>query len=337
MLSMAGCSKGNNDSKDSSVVVDNTGVPTDQDTIKDNAERVVVTVNGQEVTFDELRIYLQSQRDEIEAMYGDEIWSMEIDKEGTTYEEMFKKSVFDQIVNIKLVCSQAETLGITLSEDELLDVDEYTSQFLSGFSEESIEYYSVNKDIIRNIYKDNVLYNKIYESLTLNVDTFVNDEDARQSVFQYILVAKYGFDVDGVQFDYTPEQLEEAKTRAYKLHEEALTVANFRDFALANTDDEDEVELTVGKGDMKPELEEAAFALKEGEISDVIDLEEGYFIFYCVEEQNQEATDAKKEEIIKDRQDQAFEDQYKAWDEAKEVTVDEELYNSISFKDEIVQ
>ena len=110
VLSMAGCSKGNNDSKDSSVVVDNTGVPTDQDTIKDNAERVVVTVNGQEVTFDELRIYLQSQRDEIEAMYGDEIWSMEIDKEGTTYEEMFKKSVFDQIVNIKLVCSQAETL-----------------------------------------------------------------------------------------------------------------------------------------------------------------------------------------------------------------------------------
>ncbi len=337
VLSMAGCSKGKEDSKDSSVMTESTVESSDKDTIKENAKTVVVTVNDQEVTFDEFRIYLQSQRDEIEAMYGEDIWSMEIDDEGTTYEEMFIKSVFDQIINIKLVCSQAETLGITLSEDELLDVDEYTSQFLSEFSEEALEYYSVNKDIIRNIYKDNVLYYKIYESLTLSVDTFVKDEEARQSVFQYILVAKYGFDVDGNQFDYTPEQLEEAKTRAYELHKEALSTTNFKDLALANTDDEDEVELIVGKGDMKPELEKAAFALEEGQISDVIDLEEGYFIFYCVEEQNQEATDAKKEEIIKERQDQAFEEQYKAWDEAKEVSVDEELYNSISLKGDIVQ
>lgn len=337
VLSMAGCSKGKDESKDSSVVVESTGTPTDQDTMKDNANRVIVTVNGQEVTFDEFRIYLQSQRDEIEVMYGDDIWAMEIDDEGTTYEEMFKKSVYDQIVNVKLVCSQAETLGITLSEDELLDVDEYTSQFLSEFSDEALEYYSVNKDMIRNIYKDNVLYNKIYESLTLSVDTFVKDEDARQSVFQYMLVSKYGFDIDGNRFDYTPEQLEEAKARAYQLHEDALTATNFKDFALANTDDEDEVELTVGKGDMKPELEKAAFALKEGEISEIIDLEEGYFIFYCVEEKNQEATDAKKEEIIKERQDKAFEEQYKAWDEAKEVSLNEELYNSISLKEDIVQ
>ncbi|MDD5936850.1 MAG: peptidylprolyl isomerase [Clostridiales bacterium] len=336
-LSMAGCSKGKEASKDSSVMVEGTTTPAPEENIQNNASKVIVTINDQEVTFDEFRIYLQSQRDEIVETYGNDIWSMEIDDEGTTYEQKFKQSVLDQIINIKLVCSQAQELGITLSEDELLDVDEYTSQFLSNFSQEAIDYYSVNKDIIRNIYKDNVLYNKIYESLTLNVDTNVSDEEAKQSVFQYILVAKYGYDADGKRFEYTTEQLEDAKAKAEQLHEEALTVSNFKDFALANSDDDDEVELTVGKGDMKPELEKVAFALKKGEVSDVIDNEEGYFIFYCVDEVDQEATDAKKEEIISERQEKAFNEMYKTWETSKEVKINEDLYNSISLKDDIVQ
>ncbi len=333
VLSMAGCSK----SKESSADVTGGSTSGGGIQVEDNAQKVILSVNNQDVSFDELRIYLQSNKEEIESTYGTDIWTLEIDDEGTTYESMLKQAVLDEVIYLKLVCSQAESLGITLTEDELLDVDEYTAQFLSNFSSEAMEYYSVDKDIIRNIYKDNVLSNKVYESLTLNVDTNVSEEEARQRVFQYILVGKYGYDAEGNRFEYTQDQLEEAQSRAIKLHEEALTTNNFKDFALANSDDQDEVEITVGKGDMMTQLEKVAFALKEGEISEVVDTDEGWFIFYCVEEMNQEATDAKKEEIISERQEEAFKEKYAAWDSSKEVSIDQELFDSISLTGTIVQ
>lgn len=338
VLSLSGCNK---DSKVSSTDTSNSTTPevtqaADDNSTLANSGKVILKVNDQSVSYDEFRIYLQSTKEEIESTYGKDIWTMKIDDDGMTYEQMLKSSILDQITYIKLVCSQAEALGITLTEDELLDVDEYTSDFMANFSEEARDYYSVNEDIIRNIYKDNVLSNKVYESLTLNVDTNVTDEEARQSIFQYILVAKYGYDADGNRFEYTQEQLEEAASRATALHEEALTVKNFKDFALTNSDD-DEVEITVGKGDMMQELEKAAFALKAGEISEVVDTKEGYFIFCCVEELNQEATDLKKEEIISKRQDEAFDLRYEAWDENKDYELNEELFDQVSLQGLIVQ
>lgn len=338
MVMATGCSK---DSKDVGNIENQPTAQAQQDAgsadTSQKKNQVVLTVNDQEVTYGELVMYLQSNKEEIESVYGTEIWDMEIDEDGTTYEKLLKDSILEEIQYTKLVCSQAEALGITLSEDELLDVDEYTADFLSNFTEESLSYYDVNRDVIRTIYKDNVLANKVFESLTLNVDTNVSDEEARQAVFDYILVGKYGYDEDGNRYEYTQEQLDQAKEHAASLYEEAQTVTNFLDFAKTNSDDEDETEITVGFGDMQPELESVAFALKKGEISPVIETDDGYFIFYCVEELNRDETDAKKEEIIRDRQEESFNEKYALWDEQKKVDLDEQAWNSISLKGEIVQ
>jgi len=299
--------------------------------------KTVLTVNNLTVSYEEAVLYFQSRKEEIEDLYGKDVWSLVVDKDGTTYEQLLKDSVYEEIEYLTLVCSKAEELGITLSEDELLDADEFTADFISNFSQEALDYYDVNKEVVNKIYRDNMLANKIYESLTLNVDTEVSDELARQSVFQYILVGKYGYDANGNRIEYTKEQLEEAKDHAYKLREEALDAKNFHDFAAANSDDENEVEITVGKGDMKEELEKVAFALDEGEISDVIDTEDGYFIFRCVSLLDRNATDSKKEDIIIARQEEAFDVEYSKWQEEKEVKLNKEIWNSIDITGELVK
>lgn len=336
MLTLAACSK---ESKQSSNTIDSTnnGSLPSLAPLQELSGKKVLTVNNQEVSYDELRIYFQSNKEEIESIYGNDVWNMAVNSDGKSYEEMLKEAVLEEIIYVKLVCSQAEALGISLSEDELLDVDELTSEFLNNFDEESLDYYKVNQDIVRQIYKDNLLSNKVFESLTLNVDTQITDEEARQAVFQYILVGKYGYDGEGNRFEYSEDQLSEAKLRAEDLHTQAQTSTNFYDFALANTDDGDEVEIIVGKGDMRKELEDVVMSLKTGELSEVIDTSEGYFIFYCVEEMNQEETDAKKEEMIRERQEAAFDDRYKEWYDSKQVTMDEKIWDAISLNGELVQ
>ena len=57
---------------------------------------------------------------------------------------------------------------------------------------------------------------------------------------------------------------------------------------------------------MEKVVEEAAFALKTGEISNIIEASDGYYIIYCVDDYNEDATLEKKEEVIDERQSEKF-------------------------------
>lgn len=326
ILLVGGCSK--NENEDSATPT----VSAAKDEIEKDA--VIMTVDDQVLTYAETMLYLRSKKQEVENLYGKDIWHYKLDKEGTTYEEMLKSKLLEDLKYIKIVCAQATELGITLTEDELLDVDEYTVTFLSNFKEEDLKYYGFDKEIVRDIYKDNVLANKVYESLTLNVDTDVSDEEARQAEFFYILIAKYGFDEEGNRIEYTKEQLEDTKTRAESIYQRALKEEDFYTLAKEVSDDDDEINIIVGHGDMAEDLEKAAFALKQGEISPIVENDTGYFIFYCVSELNEDATNAAKEEIIMARQEKLFHESYNNWESAAKITINEKLWNQISLADE---
>lgn len=326
---LGGCSN-KTEEKDSTVSPAATEAP------KPEKNQVVLTVGEQKLTYAELVLYLRSKKQETESLYGEDIWDYKIDGEGTTYEEMLKEQILEDIKYIKLVCDQAAVLGITLTEDELLDVDEYTAAFLSEFTAEDLEYYGFDKEIVRGIYRDNVLANKIYESLTLNVDTEVSDEEARQAEFWYILIAKYGYDEEGNRIEYTQEQMEEVEQRAQDVYERAQTEEDFYALAKEVSDDDDEIDIIVGRGEMSKKLEDAAFALKKGELSELLENDTGYFIFYCVNELEEEATNAKKEEIIRQRQETVFDESYLTWKEETKVELDEKLWAKITLKGEKV-
>lgn len=331
--SLLGCSKKDDKTADVSndVQVEN------EASNEDLSDKVVLTVGDVEVDYKEVLLYMQSYKEEYESLYGKDIWSYNINNEGDTFEQIFKEQLLEDITYVKIICAQAEELGISLTEDELLDVDEYTAEFLSSFSDEQLKYFDVSIDTVKKIYRDNVLSNKIFESLTLNVDTDVTDEEARQMVLQYVLVGNHTYDEDGNRIEYTEEQLEEAKKKALDLREQALAAEDFYAFAQANTEDEDEIEITVGRGDMASELEDVAFSMKKGEVSEVIESDMGYFILYCVNELDREATDAAKEELITERQEEAFNSRYIEWADNTKVVLNDEIWNSISLKGDLVK
>jgi len=71
-------------------------------------------------------------------------------------------------------------------------------------------------------------------------------------------------------------------------------------------------------------------------VSEVIETTDYYYIFYCVTDFDVDATHAKKEEIIADRQEKEFQTRYKEWRGTTHIEVNEEIWDALDFDMESV-
>ena len=81
----------------------------------------------------------------------------------------------------------------------------------------------------------------------------------------------------------------------------------------------------IGKEDKPKELVDAAFALKEGDISEVITASDGYYIINCLSVNKESVVKEHREELAVERRNKAFQDSYKAWAEKFGVHVSRSL------------
>ena len=82
---------------------------------------------------------------------------------------------------------------------------------------------------------------------------------------------------------------------------------------------------------MDPVLEKAAFNLGTGEISEVVETEEGYHIIKCISTFDKEETDSNKIKIVDKRKKEVFGQEYDAFVETLTRKLNEELWESIGF------
>lgn len=336
VLLLSGCGLLNGGKEPSSTPYP-TGITQEKSDKMNQQERfsqVIMTVGDLDINYGEVVLYMQSTKEEVETLYGREVWNYVLDEEGTTYAQMLKTELLKQITYTKIVCAQADSLGIALTEDDKMDVDEYTDNYLSKFTSDELAYYGITREMVEGIYSDNLLAIKIYESLTLNVDTDISNEEARHPVLWYLFIAKYKIAEDGSHTALGEEELLKVRERAERLAEKARTAEDFYAFAKENTDDTDEIEIIVGHGEMFEELEKIAFNLLEGQTSGLIEMQDGYFILHCHSYIDEDATEQAKVDIILERQDKAFSNSYSIWEAETPVWVDQVLWNEIDLTGE---
>ena len=335
VLTITACSNKDNKTADQTTKTDQaatepakeTEAPTKQTDL--SLDAAVLKVKDVEVTYREALIYMLQLKDKYEPSLGEDIWSFDLGEDGT-FDEYAKREVIDQITQLKIVCQQAKALGITLTEDELLEINESVVSYMQGITEEDKTTYGITEEIVKQVLSDNYLMEKVFSITTNEVDTDISDEEAKQIKVWQILVMTSGEDKNEKAIDMTEEEKKEAYKRAKTLLTQVKASDDFYSFAKTNSD-ASEVEFTLGKGDLEANYETAAFALKKDQVSDIIETESGYYILYCVSEFDEEATALKKEAIIKERQDETFASKYKEWSANFKVTENTTLWNQISF------
>ena len=207
--------------------------------------------------------------------------------------------ILEDMLFRKLMLNQAELDSITVSDEQIdSEVDRYIRYYLSQFgSQEKLEKYydKPMKDIkndLRDMLKEKQLMEEVQRKIVEGVN--VTPSDVREF---YNNIPKDSIPMVSAQYEIAelvkkpPITLDEklaVKERLYGLRSRILKGERFSTMALLYSEDPGSAkkggELGFkGRGELVPEFEAAAFALKDGEISEVVETEYGYHIIQLIE------------------------------------------------------
>ena len=312
----------------------------------------VFAVNGEPVSEGEWNLYAIPEQEKADRLYGDGIWDYQINAEGKLFSEALKEEIIRQISCVKIVAGRADEYGIELTDDEQVEISIQTADYMERLTGEQRSKYGVTEELVRKVYSENLLAMKVYEHLTLNVDTSTDEEQVRHMELQYVVVSKFYEDEDGNPVMYSEGELEAARQRLKAFVAQAgdngfgktangdgadgladssngSENGNKGNGSLADgvhyvrLSDLDSEEFTVtdivaGLADLKErfsdELAGVAFWLRENEISDILETEEAFFVFECVKLTDKDATDAARIEVIEQREKDVFNACYEKWE-----------------------
>ncbi|MBO4628142.1 MAG: peptidyl-prolyl cis-trans isomerase [Lachnospiraceae bacterium] len=289
---------------------------------------VCMRIGDIEVSYAEANVYLMSMREEVEALYGPEIWDLKFTSDGKAYSELMKERLLEKITYIKLVCAMADEYDVRLGNDEILNITDYTQQYLSNITEETAKKYGITEELVRSIYSDNVLAEKIYQTITLNADTSYSEAEVLRAKFDFIFLSRFYEDSEGNKTPFTSDDMRTLWTKAQSIRAEARAAKDFASYAKSVTE-ASSVEMTVGRADLPSKSRAAAFALKSGEISEIVEEEDGLYIFFCVSDKDEAATQAATEAKIEELAREYFNSKYEKWVNSVKIEINQALWDAM--------
>lgn len=285
----------------------------------------------------EMMLYLVTLQNQYEKVYGSEIWDVEIEgrspednAEGRSLEDNVKDNALAKLAQIKTMDLMAESYGTTLTIDEAELVEAAAKEFYESLNETEKSLLKVDYDTVFNAYTEYALAQKLYGYIIKDINPEVSDDEARTIKVQHILIKTYAKDGTGKKISYTENSRRKAKEKAEEAYALAMEGTDFDE--LIRTYGDNEVgTISFGKGEVDPVLEEKAFNLSNGQISEVIETEDGYVILKCISTFDKAETDANKMKIVEEKRKEVFGEQYNAFVDSLTRHLNQKLWNEITF------
>lgn len=283
-------------------------------------DSVVMQTGGINVRKDEVMAYAYLMAHKY-SMLGGEIWSYDTGKGRTTGQEAVQ-DIADTVACVKVINREASKEKVTLNADETDEVQQKTTDYLRSISKKDKEKYMLGRQKIQHIFEENAIAEKMYY-MNIGDAQAVSDEEAREADFEYILLPdeKKTEELLGI----SPEEI----------YEKAKEPGNFGETAAKYTTAAS-WSVTFGKDSSFPaDITDAAMKLKKGEISELLEDKKAgrYYIFYCTETTDRDATEKKKEALTEENQKEAFRKHYDEWLKKTDITMNESFWNSLDLSD----
>lgn len=307
-----------------------------------NNDAVVAEVGDDEIVLGVANFYARLQQAQYETYYasmlgttGDKMWTEEIEK-GTTYEDTTKKNILKSVEDMYLVKQHAADYKVELTEDDEKAISKAAETFAKDNSDTGKEVVSGYEKYITKFLELATIQNKMDTPMKAGVDEEVSDEEAAQKSMQYVL------------FSYS-KSTDDGKSETMSDDEKAAlkdTAQNFADTLKADGGDMDaaakeaDLEVQTVSFDSKStapaeDLVKAADALeKEGDVTDIVESDNGIYVARLTSMLDRQATDTKKDSIVEERRQEQYDSLLKKWRKDTDIKEHKKVWKEVSFADQ---
>ena len=300
-----------------------------------NSDDVVAEFGDTKIKAGVAEFYARYQQASYEAYYmpyyGDNMWTTEV-SDGSTYEDSVKNNALDTLKTMYVLETHMDEYNVEYTSDDEAAVAEAAQAFVDANDGEALSASAGDIENVKEVLKLITIQRKMYNAMIEDADTEVSDDEAAQKSMSYAFFSfettddsgnKTTLDDDGkVALKETAMSFQTEAANGTKTFEECAEKAGVE--AQTATFDSDTTSPST-------DLIKAADVLGEGQVTDVIETDSGYYVAKVTSMLDREATDAKKTSIISERQQTLYNDLCKEWVDDADITVHENVWKKLDF------
>ncbi|MCI8717525.1 MAG: peptidylprolyl isomerase [Lachnospiraceae bacterium] len=265
----------------------------------------IFKISGEPEELAEIMLVLMNEKNKYETHLGADIWTRAF--EDTNLEAEIKDKVKNQMIELCAISLMAENEDIRLNDSEKDTLEQAAAQYFGSLSDIEKELLDVTEEDVFHLYQKMYLTDKYFDSVTKE-DREISDEEAKVIEVMYIYFQTGNRDIYGNVTRYDEERITQIREKAQSVLDRVNQGEDFQSLAASESDDT-EYKSVFGRGVMEENFETAAFGLTDGQISNLVETEDGYYIIKCIHDYLEMETAENKKNL---------EDKYKA-DKFKEI------------------
>lgn len=299
------------------------------------------------VTKGEVYIYIETVRERYEMQYGSDVWQTVLPDggKGNSMENLTREEVVKEIIRVKTLCAHAEELGVSLSEDEIADLNEKADAFCEGLTDEQLEQTEITKEKAEKVMQENAIASKVEAKILDDRKIEISDEEARMTTFYDMYFACYSMDENGVITPYTDDEKKQQHENAVQACA-TLATADLKDTTgvaiekLAEYYQLDQAQMQT----MSPsqiletygqDVYDLLYSMENGQYSTVVETQYGYHVFQMIALTDQTKTNEQKIVLYNQEVQDALSETLDQWQKQIDSrfkypdSVDMDVYDSI--------
>ena len=259
----------------------------------------------------QIMVIAATERNRYQNIYTSQLWQVEADPEGNTFEEVLKDQMGRFLVELATVDQMAQEQGVELTSQEEDSLKSLSQEYYAGLTQEDLDYMGVAQDEVYDLYCMYYRADKMVEEMTQGQNLEVSDAEAKV------------IEIQQIRLD-TREEAEEVLTLA---QEEGADFASLG--ARYSTDSQ--LAHSMEWSEEMDALGEAAFALEQDAVSGIVEQDGGYYILKCVNAYDQEATAVRKERLAQEKKSEAYSGIYEPYAAEHVVVLAADTWESVDF------